>query len=68
MIINYSGFPGLLTILFIGLKLTNYIDWSWLWVLSPLWLPIVALTTIGLLALIFIIIFEIFKSMTRKNV
>jgi hypothetical protein len=23
------GFGGLLTILFIGLKLTNYIDWSW---------------------------------------
>ena len=34
------GFCGLLTILFIGLKLTNNIDWSWLWVLSPLWIPI----------------------------
>jgi hypothetical protein len=31
-----SGFFGLLTILFIGLKLTNHIDWSWFWVLSPL--------------------------------
>ena len=30
------GFFGLLTILFIGLKLTNYIDWSWWWVLSPI--------------------------------
>jgi len=29
------GFVGLLTILFIGLKLTGYIDWSWWWVLSP---------------------------------
>lgn len=27
-------------VLFIGLKLTNYIDWSWWWVLSPLWLPL----------------------------
>ena len=34
------GFCGLLTILFIGLKLTNNIDWNWLWVLSPLWIPI----------------------------
>lgn len=34
------GFGSLLTILFIGLKLTNYITWSWLWVLSPLWIPI----------------------------
>jgi hypothetical protein len=32
------GFAGLLTILFIGLKLTNYIAWSWVWVLSPLWI------------------------------
>ena len=29
------GFFGLLTILFIGLKLTGYINWSWFWVLSP---------------------------------
>lgn len=26
------GFAGLLTILFIGLKLTNHIDWSWWWI------------------------------------
>ncbi len=31
------GFVGLLTILFIALKLTNYITWSWWWVLSPIW-------------------------------
>lgn len=34
------GFFGLLTVLFIGLKLTGYIAWSWWWVLSPLWLPV----------------------------
>lgn len=47
------GFFGLLTILFIGLKLTGYIEWSWLWVLSPLWIPIAILIAIfvGLLAL-----------------
>jgi hypothetical protein len=33
-------FLGALTILFIGLKLAHVIDWSWLWVLSPLWLGI----------------------------
>lgn len=32
------GFTGLLTVLFIGLKLTNIINWSWWWVLSPLWI------------------------------
>ncbi len=38
---NYGiGFPGLLAILFIGLKLTGHIDWSWLWVLSPIWISV----------------------------
>lgn len=32
------GFVGLLTIAFIVLKLTNFISWSWWWVLSPLWI------------------------------
>lgn len=33
------GFLGLLTIVFIILKLTNYINWSWWWVLAPFWMP-----------------------------
>jgi hypothetical protein len=32
------GFPALLGLLFIALKLTGYINWSWLWILSPFWL------------------------------
>lgn len=32
------GFIGLLTIVFITLKLTGFITWSWLWVLSPIWI------------------------------
>lgn len=35
------SFTGLLTILFIALKLTHVIDWSWFWVLSPLVIPVV---------------------------
>lgn len=31
------GFLGLLTIVFIVLKLLNIIDWAWIWVLAPLW-------------------------------
>ena len=34
------SFLGLLTLLFIGLKLTGYITWSWIWILAPLWIPI----------------------------
>ena len=36
------GFIGLLQIVFIVLKLCHIIDWTWLWVLSPIWItPIV---------------------------
>ena len=43
------GFTGLLTILFIGLKLTNFIDWSWWWVLSPLWISFLIMAVIALI-------------------
>lgn len=32
------GFAGLLTIVFIVLKLTEVITWSWVWVLAPMWI------------------------------
>ena len=47
------GFGGLLTILFIGLKLGGIINWSWWWVLSPIWLPIAGLLFIA--ALLFLV-------------
>ena len=33
-------FLGLLTIVFITLKLLGKISWSWWWVLSPIWIPL----------------------------
>ncbi len=44
------GFPSLLALAFIVLKLTGFIGWSWWWVLSPLW--IVLLITILILLLL----------------
>lgn len=46
------GFLGLLTVVFITLKLTGYITWSWLWVLSPLWIGFGIFLAIALVALI----------------
>lgn len=47
------GFVGLLTVLFVALKLMGYITWSWWWVLSPLWItPIVVIFTLFALILI----------------
>lgn len=37
---NGIGLVGGLVILFAGLKLTGYIDWSWWWVFSPIWISI----------------------------
>ncbi len=45
------GFGGLLTVLFIGLKLTGYIAWSWWWVLSPIWIGFALVAVIALVAL-----------------
>lgn len=34
------GFGGLLCVAFVVLKLCGVIDWSWWWVISPIWIPI----------------------------
>lgn len=44
-----TGFLGLLGLLFIALKLTGQINWSWLWVLSPIWIPFVILIIIAVI-------------------
>lgn len=52
------GFVGLLTILFIGLKLTGYINWSWWWVLSPLWIS--AGLVVAILLIVFLVVGLVF--------
>ena len=47
------GFSGLLTIVFIVLKILNIIDWSWVWVLAPIWI------SFALWVIFFIIMFII---------
>lgn len=49
---NGTGFFGLLTIVFITLKLTGFITWSWIWVLAPIWIPLVIALVIFLIAFI----------------
>jgi hypothetical protein len=47
------GFFGLLCILFIGLKLTHYIDWSWFWVLFPITFPLFVVAIVLLMYITF---------------
>lgn len=53
------GFIGMLTILFVGLKLTDVIDWSWFWVLSPV------LFVSGFMFVIMVLVF--FRLLNKKR-
>ena len=44
------GFVGLLTLIFITLKLLHVIDWRWVWVLSPVWIMAGIMVIFGLVA------------------
>ena len=59
------GFCGTLFIVFLVLKLTEVIDWSWWWVTSPLWGGIVLLALLFIVPMIMIVTCEGFK--TLKN-
>ena len=52
--INIGGlFTTLLAVAFIVLKLCHVIEWSWLWVLSPLWIPLAIAIAIAILVAVF---------------
>jgi hypothetical protein len=62
---------GLLFIVFLLLKLTGLINWSWWWVTSPLWIPIVFAFSISIFLLIFALVhreksLEEFKKLFSK--
>ena len=47
------GFAGLLTVAFVVLKLTHVIDWSWWWVLAPIWISVgLAIVILGIFGLV----------------
>lgn len=48
----HIGFIEALVLLFVGLRLTGYIDWPWLWVVSPLWITLLVCAVLAGLALL----------------
>jgi hypothetical protein len=48
------SFVGVLTIVFVALKLLGYISWSWWWVLSPLWIAAILLV-VGVLLVVLLV-------------
>ena len=52
-------FSGVLTSVFIVLKLCKVINWSWVWVLSPIWISMIITIVIILMA------FVVFKILNK---
>ncbi len=50
------GFFGILGLIFITLKLCGVINWSWIWVLAPLWIPAAITFTMSVLIAIILLI------------
>jgi len=61
--VNIGGASSatLLGVLFVGLKLTGYINWPWVWVLSPFWLPLAIVLALAFLAFIVYAVVSISK-------
>lgn len=56
-----------LFIVFLVLKLTDNITWSWWWVTSPIWLPLgVALAFVALVGVVLVVI-EGIKALRSKS-
>lgn len=55
------GLAGVLTIIFVVLKLTNNINWPWLWVLSPLWI------SVGLSLIVMVIFLISFLVISKRD-
>ncbi len=56
-----------LFIVFLILKLTGEIDWSWWWVTSPLWLPVAAVIGLFLLGTVLLLIVKIYEITIKNN-
>ncbi len=52
------GFCDLLALIFITLKLLGVITWSWLWVLSPIWIPVATVVIICIIIILVALIVD----------
>jgi len=53
---NGLSLTGVLFIVFLVLKLTGNLDWSWIWIFSPFWIPLLIIFSISLVIFIAIVI------------
>ena len=55
---NGIGIGTLLFVVFLVLKLTGVVAWSWWWVTAPLWLPAIIALVVALIAFLVYIKFK----------
>lgn len=53
---NGVNFLELLFLLFLGLKLANLINWSWIWVFAPIWIPALGVLLFFGVAFVYLIV------------
>lgn len=56
----------LLTVAFVVLKLCKVIDWSWWWVLSPIWIQLSIVLLVAICYIVYLVIQE-YRSIRRKR-
>ena len=61
------GILGLLGIVFVVLKLTGYIDWSWWWVTAPFWGGLALCGVIGLIGLVVMAVVALINDVAKKS-
>lgn len=54
--INFGGCGFTLAIIFLVLKLTHIIDWAWVWIFAPVWIPLVLAAVIILIYFLVVVI------------
>lgn len=53
------GFTGLLTCIFAVGKIFGFLDWSWLWTFSPIWIPVALLIVIVVVTGLFTLLLKV---------
>lgn len=61
-----TGVRTVLFLVFLVLKLTGNIDWSWWWVTAPLWIPITLILIILIIMLVTAVLVSVFNAIRRK--
>ena len=62
-----NNLSPILFLIFLVLKLTKQIDWSWWWVTSPIWISLASLVVVGLIVIIVKFVIQIYKQLFKRS-